>query len=355
MNCPPYKKHPWAAIAVISGCLAICTCFISGSLGSRFAHHAETVHNQFAILKGQPHLIDGKETRFPQFQSRILFPLLLAGASKVGVFSDSQWFIIVRIATAFGAFAVFLLLCTGFEGMAITTACLGAGALAYALVPTFNHPWEHTTDFLDVGFMSAFIWLALQKQRMALALAVLAATLNHQTAAFAGVIWFCLWGIEPQFKPRWREAAYACALVLGSYSLSTAVKASLSSDKSAGYVINGWWTISQFADAIRRPEPYSWPILLLAMVAPVSLWLWANRSEVTGDIRRLLWASIWIVVLSSPIAYWSELRSVFLAPMVIATFVATASENRARRRPVAHFSEISWKQQASIDSGTNYS
>jgi hypothetical protein len=212
----------------------------------------------------------------------------------------------------------------------VKIAGLGAGALAYGLVFTFNHGWEHPTDFLDVAFFSVFLWLALQRRRALLALVVFLATLNHETAAFAGVIWFGLWGVEPHLKLNWREAAYSAALVIGSYSISTAVKFWFGgSGQSVGYVINGYLTISQFMDALRHPRPDAWPILLLAMVLPVSLWLWSNRAVVQGDVRKLVWVSLGIVVLSSPMAYWSELRSVFLAPLVIITFAATVAESRS--------------------------
>ena len=84
------------------------------------------------------------------------------------------------------------------------------------MVFTFNHGWEHPTDFLNVAFFCGFIGLALQRKRAVLALVVFLATLNHQTAAFAGVIWFVLWGGERPFKPKWREAAYSVSLVIGA-------------------------------------------------------------------------------------------------------------------------------------------
>jgi hypothetical protein len=329
---PNFRKGAqWLTIVVLSGCLAVFSCFVSGNLGLRSANRAEVIYNQFAILKGTPHHIYGREVELPQFQSRVLFPLLLNGVTKMQVMSDSQSFTFLRITTAFTAYLIFLLICTQVEGMPVKTAGLGAGVLAYALVFTFNHPFEHPTDFLDVAFFCTFLGFALQKRRAALALIVFLATLNHQTAAFAGVIWFLLWGLgEPQLKLKWREVAYSGALVIGSYAISTAVKYWFGGKGlSVGYVINGWLTIPQLVHALRHPGPYAWPILLVAMVLPVSLWLWSNRALIRGDIRRLVWASLLIVALSSPIAFWMELRSVFLAPIVIATFAATVAEYRS--------------------------
>jgi hypothetical protein len=296
------------------------------------------VYNQYAILKGLPTHIDGQEKVLPQFQSRVLFPILLKSLTETHLMSDSQSFIFLRLTTAFIAYLIFLLVCIHVEEMPVKTAGLGAGVLAYALVFTFNHGWENPTDFLDVAFFSTFIGLALLRRRTMFLLAVLLATLNHQTAAFAGVVWFCLWGLDERelLKPKWREVAFSGALVVGSYSVSTAVKFLFGgSGQTVGYEINGWMTIPEFANFLRHPTPYGWPVLLVAMVLPVILWLWSNRAFVQGDVRQLVWASLCIVVLSSPIAYWTELRSVFLAPVVIAIFAATAAEARLQRKFVA--------------------
>jgi hypothetical protein len=324
------RKLQWLTIIVLSGCLAIFSCYISGTM--RFPHHAESVYYQFAILKGVPSHIVGQEG----FQSRILFPLLLSGLTKMHLMSDSQSFIFLRITTAFIAYLTFFLVSTRVEKMSVRTAGMGAGVLAYELMFTFNHPWENPTDFLDVAFFSIFLLLALQRRRAMLAFVVFLATLNHQTAAFAGVIWFCLWALEPQLKLKWREVAYSGALFIGSYAISTAVKFWFGGrGQSIGYTINGWLTVPQFIDALRHPTPYQWPILLVAMVLPVSVWLWSNKAVVQGDVRQLVWASLWIVILSSPIVYWSELRGPFLAPLVIATFAATVAESRMQRKLVA--------------------
>ena len=324
------RARPWLGFVTLSACLAVFTCFISSNLNARFVHHQETVLNQFAILHGQAQIFDGVPTILPQFQSRIMFPALLAGATRAGLLSASQWFVILRIVTAFGAFGSFIALCWIGGRMTLANACLGAGVLAYGVVFTFNHPWEHPTDFLDVAFASGFLWLTLRKRRWLLALLVLLATFNHQTAAFASVIWFCMWGVNRRSLIVLPEAIYALLLAVGSYAAATAVKISIGPETSVRYLADGWRTIPQFLEAVRHPQPFMWPVLLIAMILPVILWLVSNRQIVNGDLRRLLWAAGAIVILSSPIAFWSELRSVFLVPMVIATFTATSAEARAQ-------------------------
>lgn len=317
-------------LLTLSACLAVFTCFISSNLNARFVHHQETVQNQFAILHGQAQVFDGVPTILPQFQSRIMFPALLAGATRVGLLSASQWFVVLRIVTAFVAFGSFFALCCIGERMTLSIAAVGAGVLAYGLVFTFNHPWEHPTDFLDVAFASGFLWLTLRKRRWALAVLVLVATCNHQTAAFASVMWFSMWAVKRRVLIVLPEALYALSLAVGSYVAATAVKIAIGPETSVRYLADGWRTIPQFLEAIRHPQPFMWPVLLVAMILPVMLWLASNRHVVDGDLRRLLWAAGAIVMLSSPIAFWSELRSVFLVPLVIATFTATSAEARAQ-------------------------
>ena len=53
------------------------------------------------------------------------------------------------------------------------------------------------------------------------------------------------------------------------------------------------------------------------------------------DLRQLVWASLLVVAISTPMVNWSELRGPFLAPVVIATFTATVAKSRLRRKLVA--------------------
>jgi hypothetical protein len=323
-----WKARTVATVVVISGCISLCVCYISGNLYARFLHHSDEVHNELAILKGEPLVFEGQESYVVQFQSRILFPFLLTQASRLHFLSASQWYILLRLVTGFFAFAVFMMVCIESGGALIKTAVFGAGALAYAMVFTFNHPVEHPTDFIDIITFSMGIWASSKRSRLGTMVIVLIGTLNHQTAALISVIWLCLWGIDSRFRLKWVECVYAGVLGVVSYGLSTAVKVWFGTDKSVHYVINGWRTIPQFIEAVRHLQPYSWPVLLIAMWLPVTLWLWSNWRSMTTNDRRLLGSCVAIIVFSSPIAYWAELRSVFLAPVVVATYVATAGEGR---------------------------
>jgi hypothetical protein len=318
-----------SAVFALSACLALCLCFISENLNARFNHHTETVHNQVAILKAEPLLIDGEEVHWPYFQSRVIFPILLAAASRAHFLSLSQSYLILRFATAFMAMAAFMFACIAC-GAWPKIAAFGAAALAYGTVLTFNYPWGHPTDFIDIIVFSAAVGLGLKRRRWAITAVLLVGTLNHQTAAFIGVIWFCLWGLDGRYKLRLRECAYAAAMAIASYSLTNAVKFWVGPDRSLGYPIAGGATLPYLVRTIRHLQPFDWPVFLPAMWLPVILWLIGNRREISEEVRRLVGASLLTIALSSVIASWVELRSVFLAPLVIATFAATLAEARAQ-------------------------
>jgi hypothetical protein len=64
------------------------------------------------------------------------------------------------------------------------------------------------------------------------------------------------------------------------------------------------------------------------MLTPTLLWLWVNRKAITPLDARILIAVVLITAISSVIAFMAELRSVFLAPHVMAVFVAASVEGR---------------------------
>jgi hypothetical protein len=51
--------------------------------GGRLEHRGETIALQQAILRGEPGTLDGRPIYFPQFQNRILFPIVLASVVRV--------------------------------------------------------------------------------------------------------------------------------------------------------------------------------------------------------------------------------------------------------------------------------
>jgi hypothetical protein len=133
---------------LLCGLLAITIEFVSANLHGRFNHREESIQHQFAILSGAPHVFEGTKYDEPYFQARIMFPLLLAGASKLGILSTGQWYLVLRIFSAFLMLMVLyrvLLAGSSDESVAISTMAY----FSLAMIATFNFGWELSMDFFD--------------------------------------------------------------------------------------------------------------------------------------------------------------------------------------------------------------
>lgn len=323
-------RSNWGVILALTACLGLFVSFVSSSWHPRFEHRLEVVENQLALLSGQPYHLDGAVVEFPEFRSRLLFPLLLRGTISLGPFSASQVFLLLQLMTCWLAFLAFFLLLMKKAGASLKGAAFGSLAFAYCQIYTFNHGWEHPSDYLDHLFFSGILWLSLGKRRVALTMLVLLATLNHQTAAFAGFIWFFLFALDfAPLRVRWAEAAYAAALSAGSYGLSNVVRLAMGGRGRDGYGTDGRRTLVDLLEFLRHPQPYGWPVLMVAMVAPLVIWLWSNRAGITDQIQRLLWAAAAILAVSSAITPLEELRSAFLVPLVVVGYAAVAADVNA--------------------------
>lgn len=316
-------------LCLFSFALAIILCFVSNNLHRRFENRADAVAQQFAILEGRSYQVEGMEADWPPFRSRILFPVALALASRWEIVPPAAWFVILRLATAFVAMLLFCLLAIRVAGVSPKIAAAGCAWLALGLIPTFNHSWEHPTDFPDVIFFCAALWLSLRERKLALLLATVAGSLNHQTAAFAGVIWICLYGLDGRRRLRPVEIAFGVVLMAASKLTTALVEFVIRGEVGWGHVVNGYQTIDQFVHFLRHPYASGWPVLLFAMLTPTAVWLWINRKTLTLPDVRILAAVVVITGISAVIAFMAELRSVFLTPHVLAVFVATAAEGRA--------------------------
>ncbi len=329
MHLPHLAPRAWLSLFLVHASLAILVCFVSNNLLTRFQHRQETVRQQFAILEGHSYLVDGQPADWPPFRSRVLFPALLAMASRWRIVPPEAWFVILRLITAFAAFLIFSLLLLEAAGASWKLAVAGCGWLALGLILTFNHTWEHPTDFPDVIFFSLAIWFALRKRRTALAAAVLVGTLNHQTIAFAGVLWVCLYGLDAAWRIRPVEIGYGAALMAASRLTSWLVVWAIRGSASWGYVMNGYETIGQLRQFLAHPYASGWPVLLFALAAPTLVWLSVNRKALSAADKRILAAAAVTIGVSSVVAFMAELRSVFLAPHVMAVFVAVSAEASA--------------------------
>jgi hypothetical protein len=308
---------------ILSICFSILVCFVSTSLHPRFIHHKETVQAQIDILKGKYIVIDGEIRELPWHQNRILFPLMLKYISKLPALSVSQWYLFLRFCTAILAFFTFWFLLIKIGLAHVKIAAMGMGYLAYALIFSFNHGWEHTSDFFDIFFITLFLWTALRRYRLLLVLTTIFASLNRESAMFSGVLWFFLYCNRGKgLKSRLMETLFALFLTISSYCTIMILRYSLGKVTFAESQI---FTLALLPSVIKAGLAHfsfsSWIALIVAMFLPLILWILGNYKSILSQHIHLLMAAIAITLISNVFGLANELR-IFLPTMVILIFVA---------------------------------
>src|SRR6185369_17170249 len=133
-----------------------------------------------------------------------------------------------------------------------------------------------------------------------LVLSVIAAA-NRESSAFAGIIWFFLYGLDKGRRINWRETGYAALLTICSYGSVILIR----------YALGGWQAIQyntqllpinrlprMLMDFFRHPSPFSWLGFILFMMAPGVIWIVSNRKYLTSTHIRLLGAACAITAIS---------------------------------------------------------
>ncbi len=304
--------------------LGILTNTVSDNFGSRFVHQQETVYEQHAILAGRPFLRDGEARVIPQFYNRILFPTLFSLVGRLHILGDTQSYLLCRSLSCILLFVTFLWVIRRGLHTDIRISTVGAGLLAYTYIFTFNHGWAVTSDYFDGIFMCLFLLLSLERRRWELFVVSILASFNRESAVFAGVLWFVLYGVSRRLRIQWREAFYAGALSVSSYAtvilIRLAVLGRARTFASDGQVMVGpreWWR--ELAPFLHHPAPDGWPILAVAMVTPSLWWVWMNRQYVSEMPARLLVAA---GLMGGATCFWGlpqELR-IFIPELVVLVF-----------------------------------
>jgi hypothetical protein len=313
---------------------AILVCFVSNNLHVRFENRQLTINQQFALLKGESWYCINNRIYSPYWQNRILFPYLLYGVSKINFFTSSQWYLILRLMTAFFAFLIFWYLTVGIGKTDSKTAGFAMGLLAYELIFTFTYGMEFPTDFLDVIFISLFLWASLcHNRRMLLAAAILAAA-NRESSVFVGLIWIALYGIDSRRRLRFPEIFFAALVSLASYAIVAGLRFLFGGNKVANQqLLTGWPDlVSHWREFIAHPTYGSWPILWFAIVTPVFLWIWANRVFLSPLHKRLLVVAALITSINFVFGTLNEPRT-FIPSFVILILVAALAEASSKLNP----------------------
>jgi hypothetical protein len=335
---------------VLAASLAVGVTYVSITLKPRFDSRAETIANQFALLDGEPlHIGGGPPVQMEPFRNRVLFPALLRGASRLGGLSTEDWYLFLRLGTAFGAFLAFY---GGARSLGASER-VGAAAsllLAFALVPTFNHSSEHPTDFLDVAVFALAVPLVLRRRLAAVAVLGLVAAANRESAAFLGVLWAGVhavpfgpgWAGTGRWRDltgrsvAWRDVALGAALAASSYAAVLALRVVFGGAGMADAASQTFAPLGQLQVALRyaldHPSPFSWIGLGLAMGALPVMWLASNRRSLDGVARRLLALSGALAVPTLLFGHLDELR-VFIPSLVLLLYAAARGEAAASGAP----------------------
>jgi hypothetical protein len=204
------------------------------SLALRIGTRADTLQNMSNILHGQPLVFGDARSTVHPFYNRVLFPALLLGAwHGIGLFSEGQWYILLRLVSCIFGLGAFAWVCRQALQASPARTQFATALMALATITAFVFPWEDPTDVIDLGAQALAVAAALGG-RFALCLVIaLLFALNRESAAYAGIAWFVL---APRPLPR--RGFETVVICVASYALALGVRM-LISDTGA----SNWWAL----------------------------------------------------------------------------------------------------------------
>ena len=320
---------------LMSIAFGIFVCTASNKFLKREDMRTEVVERERNILRGQPFPHAGKMLYLPPWQNRVMFPALLEVGIHIGIFTPNGWYLLIRFGFSVLMFVAFWFTLRMDAGADLKLAGAGLLLLAYGLALTFISPIEMTSDLPEAMFTAIFIALSLRRRSwLLLAISIIAAS-NREGSAFAGVIWFFLYGLEEKWKINWKESIFGGIVTIASYACAYGLrfifggtKAINSHTQSLTYR-GTYYNIKNF---ILHPTPFAWPGLLFCIALPAMLLIIANRESMTLLQKRLLMSSGAIAIISVVFGNISEPRT-FIMSVVILSFVAIWTEVNCRLKP----------------------
>lgn len=272
------KQFVTGASSVIA--LSVILIFVSHTV--TFAHLQESIFDQYATVKGEPFLSDGKRLLIEPFYNRILFPALFVGFTRLfRGWTDVEAFLLLRFLSYVACLSAIYIAAArrSSEAAAGVVAC---SAAALAMIPTFAHGWVHSSDIFDLTFcLFMFLFIAEGRYWPGFLVACLTAV-NRETGAFAAVAYVCLsvgrvrWSVLPIRAALLAFVPYGGALVVRKIVLGNELPLTSSGQWYTGFAYN----FELWVEALRKPSPIGWPMLLFAMmVFPFLLFLERPRSS----------------------------------------------------------------------------
>ncbi|HZS48867.1 MAG TPA: hypothetical protein VFC63_27590 [Blastocatellia bacterium] len=327
-------KRPFAAKKEILVCLlfsiafGIFVCTASNKFVKRDDRRSESVEMERSILRGQPFPHAGKMLYLPPWQNRVMFPAILEAGIHIGIFTPNGWYLLIRFISSVLTFAAFWFALRMDAAANLKLAGAGLLLLAYGLTLTFVSPIEMTSDLPEAMFTAIFITLALRRKYWVLLVLSIIAASNREASAFAGVIWFFLYGLDEKWKINWRESIFAGIISVFSYACAYGLRfifGGTKAIKSNTQFLTYRGTFYNIKNFILHPTPFAWVGLLFCIGLPGVMLIIANRESMTLVQKRLLAAAGAIAAISIIFGNITEPRT-FIMSIVILTFVAIWSE-----------------------------
>lgn len=290
---------------------ALSTVLVWISHSITFTHIGESIFNQYATMQGEPFIFDGKPLVIHPFYNRILFPAIFVVATSVlrGL-TDIQIFIVLRFLSFVLCLSAIYLAAyrrSSSSNQSAMTVCL---AIALGMIPAFNHGWVHTSDIFDLTIcLFMFMYIAEGKFKAAFLVACLTA-INRETGAFGAIAYICL----AAGTQKWRLIGLRAALIgLIPYFGAIAVRKIVLGDQLPLLATGQWYiglsyNLELFIDALKRPSPIGWLMLLIAMM--VFPWLLLLEKKTAKAFKyRVAVAFLAIFGISMAVGISSEVRT----------------------------------------------
>jgi hypothetical protein len=308
------REHAIAVVLVLS--LALLSAQLSVQL--RAETLPGTLVAELGALRGYP--------RYPEFQNRVLSPLMQLALREMfpaNVSDKSVWFALRVLQAAVSYLVLYWVVFRVTGGRLRALAAAALVCFAYAWTP-LSHPWEYTSDFLDILFMSLFIGLALAERSILLTFVVIVAATNRESAGFAGVIWLALATVRyGPWPEEWRRFAWGVFYMALAAAVVVALRVWLSADYKPRQNVGLWGAVLEWR-WIFHPDG-AFP-LLIAMAASFLALMRSLPRPWTPDQVGLCLAAAVILVLCFIFGIFGELR-VFLPVCVLLSFAAVIGAN----------------------------
>jgi len=295
----------------ISTILALAVILVWVSHTVTIQHLAESIHNQYATVRGEPFIYDGKPLVIQPFYNRIIFPIVFTFLTNtLHNWTDVQIFLGLR-------FLSFLLCLTAIyvavhrrSHSSANGALIACSVLALSMVPTFTHLWVHTSDIFDLTF-SFFIFLYLAEGRLLPAFLVACLTaVNRETGAFAGVFYLCIaFGRQKTQSVVVRAITLTLVPYLGAVLVRKLVLGHELPLESSGQWYTGFnHNFAILLATLKQPSPIAWPGLLFAMLALPWLVFVSQKTAANFKFRVVL-AFLAVFAITAAVGINAETRT----------------------------------------------